>query len=149
MSEKELYDKLKIVVKEKVLKYTKQRELILGTIYNSKIHLNAEQIHKKLTISNKDDQVGIATVYRNLLFLEETGLVLSISLDNSLKRYEINRHKHHDHLVCIHCGKIVEFINQNIEKEQEIIAKKHNFKLLSHTMHLYGECKACSKIDRV
>ncbi len=145
MTKKELFDKLKIVVKEKALKYTKQRELILRTIHSSKTHINAEQIHKKLTISNKNNKVGIATVYRNLLFLEETGLVLSISLENNLKRYEINRHKHHDHLVCIHCGKIVEFINQNIEKEQETIAKKFKFKLINHTMHLYGVCEDCGK----
>ncbi|RLA75060.1 MAG: transcriptional repressor [Epsilonproteobacteria bacterium] len=143
MTKQDVFGNLKIAVKEKALKYTKQRELILETIYNSKNHLNAEQIHKKLTISNKDDKVGIATVYRNLLFLEKTGLILSISLNNNLKQYEINQHKHHDHLVCMRCGKIVEFINQNIEQEQETIAKEFKFKLLSHTMHLYGVCENC------
>ncbi len=143
MTKQDVFGNLKIAVKEKALKYTKQRELILETIYNSKNHLNAEQIHKKLTISNKDDKVGIATVYRNLLFLEKTGLILSISLNNNLKQYEINQHKHHDHLVCMRCGKIVEFINQNIEQEQETIVKEFKFKLLSHTMHLYGVCENC------
>ncbi len=143
MTKKKLFDKLRITVKEKTLKYTKQRELVLETIHNSKTHLNAEQIHTKLQLTHKSENVGIATVYRNLIFLENANLISSILLHNNLKQYEIHQDEHHDHLICVQCGKIVEFINPIIETQQENIAKQYNFKLLDHTMYLYGECGSC------
>jgi Fur family ferric uptake transcriptional regulator len=143
MTKKRLFDKLKLAVKDKTLKYTKPRELVLETIYNSQTHLNAEQIHTRLQHTHKSANVGIATVYRNLIFLESANLISSILLDDNLKQYEINLDKHHDHLICVRCGKIVEFINPIIETQQENTATQHNFKLLDHTMYLYGICQFC------
>ena len=139
----EIIDKLKEVIKKKGLKYTKQREIILETILDSDRHLSAEDLYKLIQEKYPDEKIGIATVYRAVSFLEDSGLISSISLDKDTKKFETNFKDHHDHLICIKCNKIVEFINEKIEKEQEKIAKQEGFKLLDHAMYLYGVCKDC------
>jgi Fur family ferric uptake transcriptional regulator len=142
----QILDKLKVIVKEKGLKYTKQRELILKTILtSSNKHLSAEDIYNIIITKYPNEKIGIATIYRALIFLEDNNLITSIAIENSIKKYEANIKKHHDHLICIECGKIVEFINDNIEKEQEQIAKNSGFNLIDHTMYLYGVCSDCAK----
>lgn len=144
---KELIDKLKRVIKQKGLKYTKQREIIFETILNCTRHLNAEELHDVISKNHPQEKIGIATVYRTLAFLEESDLISSISLDKDGKKFESNAKEHHDHLICSKCGKIIEFMDNDIETKQEKIAKKHGFKLLNHTMNLYGICKECQKKD--
>jgi Fur family transcriptional regulator, ferric uptake regulator len=139
----QIIDKLKEVIKQKGLKYTKQREIILETILNSDRHLSAEDLHQLIQKKYPEEKIGIATVYRAVSFLEDSGLISSISLDKDTKKFETNFKEHHDHLICIKCGKIVEFTNDKIEKEQEKIAKKEGFRLLDHAMYLYGICKDC------
>jgi len=139
----EIIDKLKEVIKQKGLKYTKQREIILETILNSNKHLSAEDLYKLIQEKHPDEKIGIATVYRAVSFLEDSGLISSISLDKDTKKFETNFKEHHDHLICVKCNKIVEFTNDKIEKEQDKIAKKEGFELLDHAMYLYGVCKDC------
>jgi len=139
----EIIDKLKEVIKQKGLKYTKQREIILETILNSDKHLSAEDLYKLIQEKYPDERIGIATVYRAVSFLEDSGLISSISLDKDTKKFETNFKEHHDHLICVKCNKIVEFVNEKIEKEQDKIAKKEDFELLDHAMYLYGICKDC------
>ena len=91
------------------------------------------------------NNIGIATVYRALSFLEEVNLIVSIAFGTEGKKYESNAKAHHDHLICTSCGKIIEFLDNEIEKRQDKIAKKNNFKILSHSMQLYGTCEDCSK----
>jgi Fur family ferric uptake transcriptional regulator len=140
-----IIDKLKQVIKDKGLKYTKQRELIFETILNCKKHLSAEDTYNLITEKYPDEKIGIATVYRALAFLEEVHLISSISVDKTTRKFETNFKEHHDHLICTQCNKIVEFVNEKIEKEQDKIAKEHNFKLETHTMYLYGICEDCNK----
>ena len=139
----EIINKLKQIIKDKGLKYTKQREIIFETILNSDEHLNAEELN--IIISNKypDIKIGIATIYRALAFLEEENLISSIALNKDGKKFEPSTKKHHDHLICIKCNKIIEFLDEHIEKKQEKIAKENGFKLLNHTMYLYGVCEDC------
>jgi Fur family ferric uptake transcriptional regulator len=92
-----------------------------------------------------NEKIGIATVYRALIFLEESSLISSISLDKDIKKFENNLKEHHDHLICVKCSKIIEFVNEEIEIMQDKIAVQHNFKLLNHTMYLYGICDTCQK----
>ncbi len=140
----QIIDKLKTIIKEKGLKYTKQREVVFETILNCKKHLSAEELYHIILEKYPNEKIGIATVYRALVFLEESNLISSISLDKETKKFETSFKKHHDHLICVKCNKIIEFINEKIEKEQEKIAKENGFKLLNHTMHLYGVCKDCN-----
>ena len=144
-TKEEILEKLKIIVKEKGLKYTKQREIVFETILNCEKHLGAEELYNLIVQKHPEESIGIATVYRALAFLEEANLIASISLDKDKRKFETNFKEHHDHLICVKCNKIIEFINPNIEKEQETIAKKNNFTLLHHTMYLYGVCSECQK----
>ena len=138
-------DKLKQIIKQKGLKYTKQREVIFETILNCKKHLGAEDIYSMVLKKYPDEKIGIATVYRALVFLEDANLISSISVGKDAKKFETSFKEHHDHLICVKCNKIIEFVNDRIEKEQENTAKENGFKLLNHTMYLYGICKDCQE----
>ena len=138
-----IIEKLKDIIKDKGLKYTKQREIVFETILNSNEHLNADELNQIITKSYPNEKIGIATIYRALAFLEDSNLISSIALDKDGKKFESNTKQHHDHLICVKCNKIIEFLDTTIEESQEKIAKANNFKLLNHTMYLYGICKNC------
>ena len=141
----EIIDELKKIVKQKGLKYTEQREIVLNVLLNADDHLSAEDVYNEIKKAYPDNNIGIATVYRALSFLEEVNLIVSIAFGTEGKKYESNAKAHHDHLICTSCGKIIEFLDNEIEKRQDKIAKKNNFKILSHSMQLYGTCEDCSK----
>lgn len=136
-------DELKKIVKQKGLKYTEQREIVLKILMHAQEHLTAEEIYNLIKMKEPDSNIGIATVYRALSFLEEVDLIASIAFGSEGKKYESNAKAHHDHLICTSCGKIVEFVDEEIEKRQEKIAKENNFKVTSHSMQLYGVCAKC------
>jgi len=140
-----LLKKFKILLKDNALKFTKQRELILKFLYENSGHYTPEEIYILLKKAYPDINVGIATVYRTLALLEESGIVSSISFGVQGKKYEIGLKKHHDHLICTSCGKIIEFYDETIESQQEKIAKIFNFKMTGHTMKIIGICEACQK----
>tara|TARA_B100000963_G_scaffold237964_1_gene208061 strand:+ start:1142 stop:1546 length:405 start_codon:yes stop_codon:yes gene_type:complete len=98
-------------------------------------HLSAEEIYKDL-IANKYD-VGLATVYRVLTQFENAGIVIKHSFETSKSVYELNDHNHHDHMVCVDSGDIIEFHDEIIESRQKEIAKKHGYVLVDHSMVLY------------
>jgi len=137
----EYKEKLKEIVKSKGLKYSTQREDILKVLYNSKKHLTPEEIYNEVKKINSN--IGLATVYRALSFLEKEGLVNSISFGVEGKKYELNRGHHHDHMICLNCNKIIEFFDEELEKLQEKIAKEHGFKLITHELNMYGLCENC------
>lgn len=139
----ETIEELKRIVKQKGLKYTEQREIVLVILMNAEGHLSAEEIYNEIKLKYQDSNVGIATVYRALSFLEEVNLITSITFGADGKKYESNAKAHHDHLICTSCGKIVEFVDDEIEKRQDRIAKKNKFKITSHSMQLYGTCSDC------
>ena len=139
----ETIEELKKIVKQKGLKYTEQREIVLMILINASEHLSAEEVYNDIKVKHPDSNVGIATVYRALAFLEEVNLITSITFGADGKKYESNAKAHHDHLICTLCGKIVEFVDDEIEKRQDRIAKKNKFKITSHSMQLYGKCSDC------
>ncbi|AJC86001.1 Fur family transcriptional regulator [Campylobacter sp. RM16704] len=140
-----LHERFKKILKDNGLKYTKQREILLKTLYNSDIHYTPESLYVEIKRKNPELNVGIATVYRTLNLLEESGMATSISFGASGKKFELANKPHHDHLICKSCGKIVEFENSIIEQQQMLIAKEYNFKLTGHLMQLYGLCPQCSR----
>lgn len=139
----EIKNELKKIVKQRGLKYTEQREIVLDVLINAEEHLSAEEVYNDVKTSYPDSNIGIATVYRALSFLEEVHLITSITFGTDGKKYESNTKSHHDHLICTKCGKIVEFIDEEIEKKQDKIAKKNGFKITNHVMQLFGECESC------
>ena len=110
-------------------------------------HLTAEDVYNHIKSAYKESNIGIATVYRALSFLEDVKLITSIAFGTEGKKYEANLKAHHDHLICTACGKIIEFLDEEIEKRQDNIAKVNNFKITSHSMQLYGMCQECQAKD--
>ena len=116
---------------------------MLNILLRAQEHLTAEEVYNHVKKEYPNSNIGIATVYRALSFLEEVDLIASITFGTDGKKYESNAKSQHDHLICTNCGKIIEFMDDEIEKRQEKIAKKNNFKISSHSMQLYGICEGC------
>jgi Fur family ferric uptake transcriptional regulator len=131
-------------LKEKDLKLTAQRELILETFLNHRGHVSAEELYQKA--KEKQAHVGFATVYRTLKHLTQCGLARELDFGDGRIQYEpeFNR-QHHDHMICTKCGTYIEFLNPQIEELQEQVSRKHGFKITSHRMQLYGLCQKCQK----
>ncbi len=125
------------------LKITKQRRSVLEAFLGSEDHVSAEELYKLVT--EKEPKIGLATVYRTLNLLTQSGLASELDFGDGQKRYEHKfMHSHHDHLICTECGKIVEFTHPMIEKLQEEVAIRQGFKLTSHKLDLFGLCAECS-----
>ncbi len=139
----DVLENFKKLLKSNNLKYTMQRELILKIIYDNDGHFTPEDIYNLIKENHPTVKLGIATVYRTLTLLEDAHIVSSISFGTQGKKYEFGLTDHHDHLVCLECGKIEEFFDETIEKQQEEIAKKFNFKMSNHIMKIVGTCSAC------
>lgn len=140
-----LLEKFKTLLKTNTLKFTKQRELILKFLYEHDNHYTPEDIYMLLKKEHPEINIGIATVYRTLTLLEESGIASSISFGVHGKKYELGLKKHHDHLICTQCGEIIEFYDDTIEERQKEIAKKFNFQMTDHTMKIVGLCENCQK----
>ncbi|MAV83516.1 MAG: ferric iron uptake transcriptional regulator [Gammaproteobacteria bacterium] len=121
-------------LQEAGLKSTLPRLKIMEILENGS-HLSAEEIYRDLITNNYD--VGLATVYRVLTQFENAGIVIKHSFEASKSVYELNDHNHHDHMVCVDSGDIIEFHDEIIEARQEAIAKKHGYELVDHSMVLY------------
>jgi len=141
----DVLENFKKLLKQNNLKYTTQRELILKIIYDNSGHFTPEDIYNLIKENHPDVKLGIATIYRTLTLLEDANIVSSISFGTQGKKYEFGLKEHHDHLVCLECGGIEEFFDDTIEKQQEAIAKKFNFKMTNHVMKITGICEACQK----
>lgn len=126
----------------KGLKQTRQREAILDVFLEATGHITSEELYTRVRAGYP--QIGYTTVYRTMKLLCEAGLAHERHFDGGVTRYEIP-HQHHDHLVCIRCGKIVEFECAMIESAQEDIARRYGFRVLRHRHELYGHCAECSK----
>ena len=125
------------------LKATLPRMKILEIFHRSSAtqgvrHLSAEDVYKALLAENLD--VGLATVYRVLTQFEHAGLLVRSHFEAGRAVFELDEGKHHDHLVCLTCGRVEEFVDTEIEKRQQQIAHSKGFKLQEHSLALYGEC---------
>lgn len=126
------------------LKNTPQRRLIASIFFESGKHLTTEELYN--VVRKEDSSVGQATVYRTLKLLSRAGLAKEHHFGETTARYEpIIDDSHHDHLICTACGKNVEFEDEDIERAQIRLAKRHGFTLTSHRMLLFGLCAACRK----
>lgn len=127
------------------LKITHPRVTILGILQNpDNQHISVEDVYKILIEAGED--VGLATVYRVLNQFDDAGVVERHHFEGGKSVFELNNKQHHDHLVCLKCGKVVEFSDNVIEQCQQDVAAKHMMKLTHHSLYLYGECKyGCDK----
>lgn len=129
-------------LKQAGLKSTLPRLKILSTLESSKTrHVSAEDVYKKLLAD--DESIGIATVYRVLTQFEQAGLVIRHNFEGERSVFELNDEEHHDHMFCIECGSVTEFIDPKIEALQEKVAERHDFEIQNHSLILYGLCRNC------
>ncbi len=131
-------------IKKAGLKVTSPRVKILEMLENrsdSERHLTAEEVYK--TLLQEGEEIGLATVYRVLTQFETAGLVKRHHFEGGNSVFELESGKHHDHLVCVKCGKVEEFNDELIEQRQREIACGMNFKLTDHSLCLYGLCQQC------
>jgi Fur family ferric uptake transcriptional regulator len=127
---------------KKGLRSTDQRKLIVETFFRAENHVSIEELLAQ--VREKDPRVGYATVYRTLKLLAECGVANERRFGDGLTRYELaDDATHHDHLICIECGEIVEFEEPRIEDLQEQVARMHHYELRSHKHELYGTCASC------
>ncbi|MEE9607421.1 MAG: transcriptional repressor [Myxococcota bacterium] len=127
-------------LEEHNLKHTKQREAILEVFLSATGHITGEEIYRQ--VKEKHPNIGYTTVYRTMKLLCDAGLSSERHFDDGIARYEI-AHEHHDHLVCVRCGKIIEFECSMIESAQDVIAARYDFRVLRHRHELYGHCSSC------
>ena len=125
--------------KQKGVKLTDQRKLIAQIMSNSHDHPNVDELYKR--VSKIDSKVSIATVYRTVKLFEETGILTKHDFRGEKARYEELPDSHHDHLIDVQSGEIVEFVDEEIEKLQKTIAEKLGYQLLDHKLELYGTKK--------
>jgi Fur family ferric uptake transcriptional regulator len=124
------------------LKITLPRIKILEILESSKVHhLSAEDVYKHLL--QNEEEIGLATVYRVLTQFEDAGLVIRHHFEGGHSVFELSSEDHHDHLVCVKCGRVEEFHDEEIERRQRNIAVERGFELTDHNLNLYGLCPAC------
>lgn len=129
-------------LKEVGLKITAPRVKILQILRQSRgHHLSAEDIYN--TLLNLNEDVGLATVYRVLTQFESAGLIIRHHFETDHSVFELSEGEHHDHLVCIECGEVQEFVDVLIEQRQKIVAQQANFKMTDHALNIYGICLRC------
>ncbi len=123
------------------LKTTVPRLKVLALLEEHKDnHLSAEDVYRLML--EKNETLGLATIYRVLTQFESAGLIARNNFGDRAV-YELADADHHDHMVCVECGSIIEFHDQKIEKQQEAIASSHGFDIQDHALTLYGRCKKC------
>ncbi|MDP7552002.1 MAG: transcriptional repressor [Nitrospinaceae bacterium] len=124
------------------LKITRQRRAVLKAFTECENHVSAEELYNM--VSSAESKIGLATVYRTLALLTESGLASELDFGDGQKRYEHRyMHSHHDHMICTECGKIIEFNHPLIEKFQEKVAADNKFIITSHKLDLLGLCNEC------
>ena len=120
----------------KGVKLTEQRKIIAKVMSESTDHPDVDELYKR--VSQIDSKISIATVYRTVKLFEESGILAKHDFKGGKARYEAIIESHHDHLIDIKTGEIIEFIDEEIEKLQNKVAEKYGYKLVDHKLELYG-----------
>ncbi|MBN3859170.1 ferric iron uptake transcriptional regulator [Neisseriaceae bacterium PsAf] len=131
-------------LKSSGLKVTGPRLKILNLFEtHPDMHMSADDVYRIVLEKNMD--IGVATVYRVLTQFEEAGILTRHHFDTGKAVYELNTGDHHDHMICIRCGKVSEFFDTEMEELQERIASKQGYEILDHALYIYGICPDCSQ----
>ena len=128
---------------DKGVKLTDQRKIIAKVMSESQDHPDVDELYNR--VSKIDSKISIATVYRTVKLFEEAGILAKHDFKGGKARYEELNESHHDHLIDIKTGEILEFVDEEIEKLQEKVAEKYGYKLVDHKLELYGIKKKLSK----
>tara|TARA_A100001011_G_scaffold309236_1_gene325231 strand:+ start:163 stop:570 length:408 start_codon:yes stop_codon:yes gene_type:complete len=128
--------KIESKCKDKGVRLTEQRKVIAEILSNSKDHPDVDELHKR--VAEVDKKISIATVYRTVKLFEESGILEKHDFKGGKARYEQSQDEHHDHLIDINSGDIIEFVDAEIEELQKKVATKLGYKLVDHKLELYG-----------
>lgn len=139
---KEKVAELNRYIADKAMKSTRQRDAVAEVFFSTTGHISAEELYLK--VSKAHPTIGLTTVYRTLKLLKEAGLAKERRFGEQGVYENEDNDRHHDHLICTRCGKILEFKEPMIEKMQEDVASRYGFVVLDHKMELYGLCRTCS-----
>jgi Fur family transcriptional regulator, ferric uptake regulator len=129
-------DRLEKICSQKGMRMTEQRRVIARVLSLAADHPDVEEIHRRAV--EIDANISIATVYRTMRLFEESGVVERHDFQDGRARYEEATENHHDHLIDLRSGEVIEFVNEEIEKLQQRIAEEHGYKLVDHRLELYG-----------
>jgi len=130
-------------LKERGLKMTKSREAVLAAFLGLESHVSADAIYE--AAKRIDPGIGQATVFRTVKLLADAGLAREACMDDGVRQYErAFNQAHHDHLTCVSCGAVVEFVDPEIERAQEAVYRTYGFVSSGHRLQLYGICPVCS-----
>lgn len=139
---------LRAYCKNKSLKYTPERRAILETVCSMHTHFEADELYRELRARN-NRRISRATVYRTLPLLEECGLIRKVIFVDKHTHYEtVYDHLHHEHLICLNCGRIIEFYRKTLEDTLAAIARENKFTPVAHKLEITGYCENCSKDER-
>lgn len=123
---------------------TRQRDRVATIVLTSDDHISADQLRKRL--AERGERVGLATIYRTLELLEKCGLARGHDFGQGFKRYEpMPAHTDHEHLICVRCGRVVEFAHERLERMLPMIADEHGFQPERHRVEIYGVCGQCQR----
>lgn len=132
------------ILKGKGLRYTMEREAIVDEVLALKGHFNPEDLHT--TLKKKGRKVSRASIYRMIPLLLEIGVIEQVELTDRNAHYERTTGRgHHDHMLCMSCGRVIEFYSEEMERLQEKLCQDESFEGVSHTLEIMGYCRACRK----
>lgn len=131
-------------VKENGLRRTDQREQILGVFLSTERHVTTQELYDM--VRKKYRGIGYATVARTMKLLSEAGLCREVDFGDGVQRYEHKYgHEHHDHLICVRCGKFMEIYNKKLEKLQTELVREHGYSEVYHKLEIFGVCPCCGR----
>ena len=142
MSKEKAFNYFKDYLTQRGFRLTKQRVAIVEMFLMKEGHLCIDELYYKLR--KKYPRIGYTTVYRTFKLLKSASLVSEVNFSGKRKRFEhAFGRPHHDHLICEKCGRVIEFVDSEIEERQDIICKKYGFKGEKHLMEIFGKCRKC------
>jgi len=132
-------------LKQKHLKYTQERKTILKEIFSIHDHFEADELYLRLR-QKGDNRISRATIYRTLPLLEGSGLIRRVVFTEKHTHYErVYGHKHHEHLICLKCGRIIDFYRKSLEDALEDVTRENEFKSVAYKLEITGYCKNCQE----
>jgi Fur family ferric uptake transcriptional regulator len=140
----QLLEAFRRYLRDRNLPVTAQRELVAEVIFAAGGHLSVDDIEDRLR--GRGAHVGTATVYRTLDLLAQSGMIVERDFGEGFRRYERMRGggvQHHEHLICIRCGKVIEFTNERLERMKALIAEEYGFRHHHHRLEIFGTCPEC------
>jgi Fur family ferric uptake transcriptional regulator len=135
-------DAFRRFLRERGLPVTTQREQVAEVLFAAGGHVSVDDVEHLLGV--RDLHVGKATIYRTLDLLSQSGMIIQRDFGEGFRRYErVPGHPHHEHLICLRCGKVVEFQNNRLERLKTLIADEYGFQHSHHRLEIYGVCREC------